>query len=77
MLDERQVSEVWSFFKEYLEKKSIATAAERYVDLLADYGISDEQLKEALGHDAALDAAIYYYLDIDEDPYGDDDDWDE
>jgi len=53
-------------FKEYLDKKQIATAAERYVDLLADYGVEDEQLKYLLGTDAVLDHAINYYLDLDE-----------
>ena len=74
-MDERQIADVWMMFKEYLDKKHIETAAERFVDLLADYGVSDETFKEALGTEAALDYAISYYLDIDE--VYDDDDYDE
>jgi hypothetical protein len=65
-MDESQIADVWMMFKEYLDKKQIATAAERYVDLLADYGVEDEQLKYLLGTDAVLDHAINYYLDLDE-----------
>jgi len=73
-MDERQISDVWMMFKEYLDKKHIETAAERYVDLLADYGVDDETFQSALGTDSNLDYAITYYLDLDEDPY--DDEWD-
>ena len=65
-MDESQIADVWMMFKEYLDKKQIATAAERYVDLLADYGVEVEQLKYLLGTDAVLDHAINYYLDLDE-----------
>ena len=74
-MDERQIADVWMMFKEYLDKKHIETAAERFVALMADYGVSDETFKELLGTEAALDYAITYYLDIDE-TY-DDDDYDE
>ena len=65
-MDESQIADVWMMFKEYLDKKQVAVAAERYVDLLADYGVEDEQLKYLLGTDAVLDHAINYYLDLDE-----------
>ena len=78
MIDDRQISEVWSLFKEYLDKKNIEVAAERFIDLLADYGVDDETLKDALGTDNVLDSAIYYYLDIPEDSYDDEEEeWDE
>ena len=32
-MDERQVIDIWTVFKEYLDKKYVETAAERYVDL--------------------------------------------
>ena len=66
-MNEHQISEIWTLFKEYFDKKHVEIAAERFIDFLADYGISDVTLKECLGTDADLDAAIYYYLDIDED----------
>jgi hypothetical protein len=56
--------------------KHLETVAERFVDLLADYGSSDEAMKDSLGVCDYLDAAINYYLDIDEEMVADDDDWD-
>jgi hypothetical protein len=64
----------WMLFKEYLDKKHIELAAEKYVDTLIDYGVDDGRLKELLGTDKHLDAAIQYYLEMDED-YNED--WDE
>jgi hypothetical protein len=66
-MDESQIVEIWTVFKEYIDKKNLDTAAERYVDILADYGIEDHVLTAALGSDAALDVAINYYLEIDND----------
>jgi hypothetical protein len=74
-MNEEFVSDLWNLFKEYLDKKHIELAAERYVDTLIDYGVSDIQLQEMLGGDKTLDAAIQYYLELDDD--NDDDDWDE
>jgi hypothetical protein len=73
-LTEDQVADIWSLFKEYLDKKHIEMAAEKYVDLLADYGVSDITFKEAMGHDNHLDHAINYYLDLDNDDDDDDED---
>ena len=76
-MDDAQLVDVWMMFKEYLDKKHIEMAAERFVDLMADYGVSDESFKDALGHDAALDYAIHYYLDLDEeDVLDEEDEWD-
>jgi hypothetical protein len=76
-MDETQVVDIWMLFKEYLDKKHIDMAAERFIDLMADYGVSDEALKDALGHDSALDHAINYYLDLDDEDVLDEElDWD-
>ena len=64
MLDSNKVIELWQFFKEYLDQKQIEVIAEKYVDLLADYGVPDEELQDAIGHDDILDDAINYYLDL-------------
>jgi len=73
-MDESQIVDLWTLFREYLDKKqSIETLAERFVDMLADYGTSDEALRNALGSDSYLDVAIGYYLDLDSDLYDDDD----
>ena len=74
-LDERQVIDIWTVFKEYLDKKYVETAAERYVELLADFGVIDETFRESLGSDTDLDNAIGYYLDIDSE-FNDEDEWD-
>ena len=75
-MNEEQIADIWMMFKEYLDKKHIETAAERFIDLMADYGVSDETFTECFGSDVALDAAIKYYLDLDYDPY-EEDEWDE
>jgi hypothetical protein len=74
MLTETQIADVWILFSEYIDKKIIDVAAERYVDLLADFGTSDRVLEGATGVDAVLDQAIEYYLDEESD---DDDDYKE
>jgi hypothetical protein len=75
MMNESHISDIWTMFKEYVDKKQIDLGAEKYVDLLADYGVSDETFKEVIGTDANLDEAISYYLDLDNDD--DEDEWDE
>jgi hypothetical protein len=74
-MDESNIVEVWTLFKEYIDKKALEIAAERYVDLLADYGVADDILTNALGSDATLDIAINYFLDVEEDNYEEDDPW--
>ena len=75
-MDEAAIVDTWTLFKEYIDKKTHEIAAERYVDLLADYGVADDVLTSALGSDAVLDGAINYFLDVDEENYADDDAWD-
>jgi len=77
-MDESHVVDFWILFKEYLDKKNVEIAAERFVDLLADYGVSDETLQESLGSCPILDQAITYYLDIDDyEVYDDEEEWDD
>ena len=75
-MNEDHIGDIWTMFKEYLDKKQIEVVAEKFVDLLADYGVSDETLKEVIGTDSYLDEAISYYLDLDNID-DDDEDWDE
>jgi hypothetical protein len=72
MLNESQIGDIWMLFSDFIEKKQIEAAAERYVDLLADYGVSDRVMQSAMGVDSVLDQAIEYYLD-EEDEQDDDD----
>lgn len=76
-MNENQIADIWMLFKEYLDKKTVDLAAERYVDLLADIGVNDKAIRSAIGHDEALDEAIEYYLDEEnvEEDY-DEDNWD-
>ena len=67
MLNESQIGDIWMLFSDFIEKKQVEAAAERYVDLLADYGVSDRVMQSAMGVDHTLDQAIEYYLDEDED----------
>ena len=73
MLNETQVGDIWLNFVEYIDKKQLETVAERYVDLLADFGVPDKVFKEAIGVDETLDQAIGYYLNEDEEGYEEDD----
>lgn len=66
MLNETQIGDIWLNFVEYLDKKQLETVAERYIDLLADFGVSDRTLQNATGVDEILDQAIAYYLNEDE-----------
>jgi len=77
MLNETQVGDVWLMFVEYIDKKQLEVVAERYVDLLADFGVSDRTFQNATGVDEILDQAIAYYLNEDDDDSGDDEDYKE
>ena len=46
-------------------KQPVEVVAEKFVDLMADYGVGDEDFQDALGADDDLDKAIQYYLDTD------------
>lgn len=72
MLNETQIGDIWILFADYIDKKQVEAAAERFVDLLADYGVSDRVLQNATGVDSTLDQAIEYYLDEDEEDEDDD-----
>jgi hypothetical protein len=75
-MNEEIAADLWNLFKEYLDKKHVEMAAERYVDMLADYGMSEVQLQDMMGNSKRLDTAIQYYLELDQDE-DDDDEWDE
>ena len=66
MIDGILFTELWEIFKAHADKKQIDVMAEKYVDIMADYGVEDDAFKEALGSDEDLDGAINYYLDLDE-----------
>jgi hypothetical protein len=65
MLNETQIGDIWLLFVDYLDKKTIESVAERYIDLLVDFGVPDKALQGATGVDSMLDQAIEYYLDED------------
>ena len=66
MLNEAHLGEVWVLFADYIDKKQIDLVAERYIELLADFGISDQSLQTLNGNDQHLDQAISYYLEDDD-----------
>ena len=76
-MNENQIADIWMLFKEYVDRKNLEVMAERYIDLLADHGISDKIIESATGVDDILDDAINYYLDEgEEDEEYDEDNWD-
>jgi len=79
-MNENHIADVWLLFKEYIDRKTLETVADRYVELLADYGISDKVMQGACGNDEVLDKAIDYYLENseiedEEDYYEDEEDY--
>ena len=70
-MNEEQIVDLWNLFKPNLDKKQIEVAAEKYVDLCADYGVEDITFQECLGNDNDLDSAISYYLDLEDVEYDD------
>jgi len=77
MLNETQIGDIWLLFADYIDKKVIDSVAERYVDLLADFGTSDRVMQSATGVDGVLDSAIEYYLDEESDEEEEENDEDE
>ena len=75
-MNEEFVADIWTLFKPYFDKKHVEIAAEKFVDVIIDYGIDDTQLQDMLGTDKDLDAAITYYLEMDNVDL-DEEDWDE
>ena len=76
-MNEEQIADIWMMFKEYCDKKQIEIVAEKFIDLLADYGVSDETFKDCVGTDIDLDNAISYYLDDDYESDYEEEEWDE
>ncbi len=76
-MNENQIADIWMLFKEYVDVKAQSALAERFVDLMADHGVSDKTIESTIGHDEVLDDAIEYYLDQDsEDNLDEEDNWD-
>lgn len=76
MLNETEIGDIWVLFSDFIDKKQVEAVAERYVDLLADLGVSDRVFQSITGVDPVLDHAINYYLDEvsdDEDDHDEDD----
>ena len=65
-MDSSLVVDMWNTFKDSIDKKTIDTVAETYVDTCADYGADDQTFRDALGSCDILDQAINYYLDLEE-----------
>jgi len=75
MLNETQIGDIWLLFADYIDKKVVDSVAERYVDLLADHGVTDRVMQAATGVDSVLDAAIEYYMDEESDDLEEEDDY--
>lgn len=75
-MNEPFVLELWDLIKEYVDRKHVTVLSEKFVNLVTDFGITDHQLEEMLGHDDDLDIVIRELLDIedaeDDDDYEDD-----
>ncbi len=76
-MDEHQIADMWSLFREYVDNKNLEAVATKFIDLLADLGITEEELSDSLGVDNYLDNAINYFLDIEEEDDFELNEWDE
>jgi len=76
MLNETQIVDLWLLFTDHNDNVP-ASLAERYVELLVDFGTGDSLLKKCMGTDPTFDEAIKFYLEEDEDFDDDDDDDDD
>jgi ADP-heptose:LPS heptosyltransferase len=63
MLNDTQIGDIWVLFSEFIDKKQLEAVAERYVELLADFGTPDKTMQHSMGVDPILDQAFEYYLD--------------
>ena len=74
MLNEAQIGDIWLLFIEYIDRKQLDNVAEKYVDLLADYGVTDRIFQNVIGTiDNQLDKAIEYYLEEENEDEDDED----
>lgn len=75
-MNDIQIADIWLLMKEFIDKKGQDIAAERYVELLSDLGVTDKVLESVIGHDDVLDEAIDYFLNDEEsEEYESDDEW--
>lgn len=74
-MNDIQIADIWLLMKEFIDKKHQDIAAERYVELLSEIGVSDKILRNVVGHDDTLDDAIEYHLTEEESEEYDNDDW--
>ena len=65
-MNEAIIVEMWNLLKEYSDKKQITSIATKFVDLLSENGVRENDLENALGHDDDLDDAIREMLMLDE-----------
>ena len=67
MITESQIGDIWLLFSEYVDKKQVESAAERYVEMLSDFGVRDRALEHITGVDPVLEDAIGIFLESDYD----------
>jgi hypothetical protein len=76
-MNEALIVELWDLLKEYGDKKQMSIIAERFVELIGEYGATEQNLEDVLGHDDALDEALREFLDIEDDHSEEDYDYDD
>ena len=66
-MSESLIAEIWDLLKEYSDKKQLSIIAEKYVNVLSEHGMREQDFENALGHDDDLDDAIRELLELDDD----------
>ena len=73
MIDLEVLIEAYTVMKEYVPSKDRQAAADQLVSIIADYEISEKELKEFCSTDKYLQNSIKEYLsDSDDDSFDDD-----
>lgn len=70
-MENQMLIDVWSLVKAYVPSKDKGIVANKFVDIISDNGVDEEELRELMGHDDELDEAIKLMIDEDEEEYED------
>lgn len=71
MTETEMLIDVWNLIKSYVPAKDKSVVANKFVDIIANSGLAEEDLQELLGHDEELDEAIQELRDYDKDEFED------
>ena len=72
-MNSQLLADIWNILSDRIETEEKPVVAREYVSMLLDYDVSELTLKEMMGMDTYLDAALEYALD--DEPSDDGKEW--